>query len=274
MAEDEDNAINRLVVVRTLELVGHSVVVAVNGQEALTALSQTVFDVVLMDVQMPVMDGFEATAVIRAQEIISGRHLPIVAMTAHTMKGDRERCLKAGMDGYVAKPIQEKDLFSVIESSIAGVRPPTAQGSALREEDDVTTSAEVLSVAGLLDNDQEFQRELAETFLEDCSKALSEIREAIASRNGPALMRAAHMLKNLSKVINDKNAIDAALQMEIVGQDVDWEHAEAASGELTREIIRVSAAMIDLTAVRSSPPTIEILPTAPGACPTLLPMVV
>src|SRR5262249_54084731 len=99
-----------------LEKQGHTVVVVDNGQEALAALERQTFDLVLMDVQMPQMDGYEATERIRAKEQTTGWHVPIIAMTAHAMKGDRERCLQAGMEGYVAKPIQAKELFEAIAS--------------------------------------------------------------------------------------------------------------------------------------------------------------
>ncbi len=114
----EDNPINQMLAVRLLEKAGHRVAVANNGEEALAAIAREPFDLVLMDVQMPVMDGFEATALIRQQEKGTGRHLPIVAMTAHAMKGDRERCLEAGMDGYVAKPVQREELFDSIAAAV------------------------------------------------------------------------------------------------------------------------------------------------------------
>jgi CheY-like chemotaxis protein/anti-sigma regulatory factor (Ser/Thr protein kinase) len=106
----EDNAVNQKLAVRMLEKRGHEVEVVSTGKEALAALTRHTFDLVLMDVQMPELDGFETTAVIRARERASGRHLPIIAMTAHAMKGDEERCLAAGMDGYVAKPMKADDL--------------------------------------------------------------------------------------------------------------------------------------------------------------------
>ena len=118
----EDNSVNQLVAARLLEKRGHTVVIAGNGREALAALDEPGsggFDLVLMDVQMPEMDGFEATGIIRAREKSSGTHLPIIAMTAHTMKGDEERCLAAGMDGYVSKPIQVEQLFA----AIGGITP-------------------------------------------------------------------------------------------------------------------------------------------------------
>ncbi len=114
----EDNAVNQLLARRTLEKAGHSVAIAKNGEEAVAAVNRETFDVVLMDVQMPVMDGFQATARIREQEIGSGRHQQIVAMTANALKGDRELCLAAGMDGYVSKPIRNSELFSAIAAAV------------------------------------------------------------------------------------------------------------------------------------------------------------
>jgi two-component system, sensor histidine kinase and response regulator len=114
----EDNAVNQRLVVRTLEKHGHTVVVASSGKEALAALDWQTFDLVLMDVQMPEMDGFEATLAVRARERTTGRHVPIVAMTAHAMQGDRERCLEVGMDGYIAKPIQAKELLQAIATHV------------------------------------------------------------------------------------------------------------------------------------------------------------
>jgi two-component system, sensor histidine kinase and response regulator len=118
----EDNAVNQLVAARLLGKRGHTVVIAGNGKEALAALDEpgsAGFDVILMDVQMPEMDGFEASRVIRAREQSSGKHLPIIAMTAHAMKGDRERCLAAGMDRYVSKPVHIEELFAAIDAVLS-----------------------------------------------------------------------------------------------------------------------------------------------------------
>ncbi|MGH9345486.1 MAG: response regulator [Terriglobia bacterium] len=112
----EDNAVNQKLALKLLEKQGHTVVVANNGREALAALDKEKFDLVLMDIQMPVMGGFEATAAVRECEKGAGRRIPIIAMTAHAMKGDREKCLEAGMDGYVSKPVKVKDLLEAIES--------------------------------------------------------------------------------------------------------------------------------------------------------------
>jgi two-component system sensor histidine kinase/response regulator len=115
----EDNPINQKIAARLLEKHGHSVVIAENGRVALERLEGSQFDVVLMDLQMPEMDGFTATAAIRRQEAGTGRHLPIVAVTANAMVGDRERCLAAGMDGYVAKPVQSHVLIREMTEVLA-----------------------------------------------------------------------------------------------------------------------------------------------------------
>jgi len=112
----EDNLVNQKLASRLLENQGHLVVVAPDGAQALETLAKQSFDLVLMDAQMPVMDGFEATAAIRRLEEATGAHIPIIAMTAHAMVGDRQRCLQAGMDGYIAKPVHAHELFETIET--------------------------------------------------------------------------------------------------------------------------------------------------------------
>ena len=129
----EDNLVNQIVAVRLIEKRGHSVVVAANGREALAAIERYDFDLVLMDAQMPEMDGFEATAVIREREKLTGGHLPIIALTAHAMAGDRERCLAAGMDHYLTKPIQPVQLFDAIEE-MTSTAPPCATAEAAPPE--------------------------------------------------------------------------------------------------------------------------------------------
>jgi CheY-like chemotaxis protein len=128
----EDNVVNQRLVARLLEKHGHTVVVAGDGLAALAALEREHFDVVLMDVQMPEMDGFEATAAIRKQEQEkeTAAHIPIIAMTAHAMKGDEERCLQAGMDGYISKPIQREALFAMINRLAA--EPPAGSVASVR----------------------------------------------------------------------------------------------------------------------------------------------
>ena len=126
----EDNAVNQTLAVRLLEKRGYSVVVANNGAEAINAFQNNQFDVVLMDIQMPVMDGFEATAAIRAKEKLAGGHVAIIAMTAHALKGDQERCISSGMDAYVSKPIRTSELFSTIKSMLSNKDSPPANDAA------------------------------------------------------------------------------------------------------------------------------------------------
>jgi len=126
----EDNAVNQQVARRLIEKRGHTALVVGNGLEALQAMEKQEFDLVLMDVQMPVMDGFEATVRIRQAEKTTGQRQRIVAMTAHAMKGDRERCLECGMDGYLAKPIRSSELDALLESLGSG-------GGASGDEDGV-----------------------------------------------------------------------------------------------------------------------------------------
>jgi signal transduction histidine kinase/DNA-binding response OmpR family regulator len=121
----EDNAVNQRLAQRLLEKQGHTVRVASNGQEALVAFAAEAFDLILMDVQMPEIDGFEATAAIRARERVTGTHIPIIALTANAMKGDEERCLRAGMDGYVSKPLQPAKLYEAIERLVPALSDPT-----------------------------------------------------------------------------------------------------------------------------------------------------
>jgi CheY-like chemotaxis protein len=112
----EDNPVNLLVARRLLEKRGHSVAVASNGREALDLTEQRIFDVVLMDLEMPEMSGLEATAAIRRREQGTGKHIPIIAMTAHAMIGDRAKCLAVGMDGYVSKPVHADELYAALEN--------------------------------------------------------------------------------------------------------------------------------------------------------------
>jgi two-component system, sensor histidine kinase and response regulator len=111
----EDNLVNQRLIARLLEKRGYRVAIAANGREALSALEKETYDLVLMDVQMPVMDGMEATTMIREKEKLSGAHQAVIALTAHAMKGDQERCLAAGMDAYLTKPIRSHELDELLE---------------------------------------------------------------------------------------------------------------------------------------------------------------
>jgi len=133
----EDNSVNQRLAARLLEKKGYCVATASNGREAIEAAEKTAFDLILMDVQMPEMDGLAATAAIRERERLTGAHVPILASTAHAMGGDRERCLQSGMDGYVSKPFKAEALYAAVEEVVHRVSamPPSKTGEYLRPTD-------------------------------------------------------------------------------------------------------------------------------------------
>ena len=232
----EDNPVNQMVALRLLEKQGHRVVVAGNGREALLALSKAApdgFDMILMDVQMPEMDGFEATAAIRAQERESGRHIPIVAMTAHAMKGDRERCLEAGMDHYISKPIRAGDLLELVEQCV-GV-PCSKEGGAQSgaAPSDFPDRKKILE---LFDGDEKLYCEVVDTFREDGPRQLDSIRKAVADNDAGAVERASHLLKGSVGSFGAPGAFYAAQQLENLGRASDLSKAGEALDRLQDKI--------------------------------------
>jgi PAS domain S-box-containing protein len=220
----EDNVVNQRVAAGLLERAGHHAVVVGNGRQALAALEKGLYDVVLMDVQMPEMDGFETTASIREAERATGAHLPIVAVTAHAMKGDAERCLAAGMDAYLSKPLQRGELLAAISSLTRG-----AAGGALDEK------RLLERVAG----DRPALRELARLFLADAPKRVAAIRRAIARNDAPGLRAAAHALKGAVSNFAAKDATSAAFELQKLGEAGDLAGTPAALERLQRELARV-----------------------------------
>jgi PAS domain S-box-containing protein len=201
----EDNVINQKLASRILENQGHSVTMAHNGREVLASLAAQRFDVVLMDVQMPEMDGFETTTEIRKREIASGGHTPIVAMTAHAMMGDRERCLNAGMDEYICKPIRPAELFAAIEK----VTFSESRNSAWEER--VVRWADVLERTG---GDRGFLTELVSLFLDQQVQLLREIESAVDAGDGNKVEHAAHALRGAIGNFSNQGAYKAALSLE------------------------------------------------------------
>jgi CheY-like chemotaxis protein len=220
----EDNAVNQRLAVSLLEKRGHEVVVVSNGHDAIGALGHGRFDAVLMDVQMPEMDGFEATAKIRASEAASGGHTPIVAMTAHALKGDRERCLAAGMNAYIAKPLRSDELFEILERLAC-----STDASELADTEPAAQSVawDMAAVLERMDGDMDLLKMLAALFLTECPQRMDEIRKAITERDASKLMRAAHALKGSVGNFGAQAAVLAAQRLELDANEHDWEHAEA-----------------------------------------------
>jgi signal transduction histidine kinase/CheY-like chemotaxis protein/HPt (histidine-containing phosphotransfer) domain-containing protein len=249
----EDNVVNQVLATRLLEKRGHTVVVATNGREALDILGKadfTGFDAVLMDVQMPEMDGFEATAAIRETEKTSGKHLLIIALTAHAMKGDKERCLAAGMDGYVAKPIKIEDLVEAIENlgRIPEAAPvePTAKP---REQEPLDTASALARVEG----DVGLLAELVALFLQGLPEMLTNLRDAITAGDARAIERAAHKLKGSVGNFAAQPAFEAAMKLEILGRNGSLSEVEPAFCDLEKEIARLKPAMANLCDIEVHP---------------------
>jgi len=245
----EDNPVNQLHVCCLLEKSGHTVTVVDNGRKAVETLDKETFDVVLMDVQMPQMDGLEATTLIRGKEAGAGRHVPIIAMTAYAMKGDRERCLSAGMDSYVSKPIQPSALADAIDGVLAGAggtppapgvgeSPPPAAAPQKK-----TDLGKALRCVG---GDPQALVRIAEVFLDNAPNLMSDIAQAIAEDDAQKLQHGAHTLKGSVALFGDANVIELAQKLETAGRQKALADAQATFEALTREMARLTAALESL----------------------------
>ncbi|MGD9022846.1 MAG: response regulator, partial [Deltaproteobacteria bacterium] len=192
-----DNIVNQKVVTAILKKRGHAVTLASTGHEALSTLERERFDVVLMDVQMPEMDGFEATGLIREKEKVDGEHVPIIAMTAHAMQGDREKCLAAGMDDYISKPIRPEDLLSVIDKTLNALTKNKDSGRGDSKEVEVPAEDvfDVSEAMKAVSGDKGLFEEIAALFAQSAADNMGKIRQGIAARNAIAVEEAAHSLK-------------------------------------------------------------------------------
>ena len=264
----EDSLVNQKLAVGLLRRQGHTVVVANHGREAVEALQTESVDLVLMDIQMPEMDGFEATSIIRAREKVTGKHVPIIAMTAHAMKGDRQRCLKAGMDDYVAKPIRAKELFETIGAVLGVYRgsredPPEPESPAPElpapelpapespapespapvspDESGVDWSEALRSVGG----DRDLLGEIVKDVLKELPGLMAAVRQAVAKRNAHELRAAAHKLKGTIRYFGDTNAFVYARQLEEMGGQGDLEQAEEMLAALEEEMGRLVAILAE-----------------------------
>jgi CheY-like chemotaxis protein len=235
----EDSPVNQQVAVGLLQLRGHAVVVAGNGKEALAALERDRFDVVLMDVQMPEMDGCEATAAIRRKERATGAHVPVLAMTAHALKGDRERCLAAGMDGYLTKPVRAESLYQALE----GLTP---EGSPAAEADGGTPAGAALDWAAALERlagYEELLRQLAHLFVKEAGTWMPELRQAITQQDAAKVRRLAHTIKGSAATFAAEATVKAALRLEVMGRNGNLSGAEEAYAALERQLGRLLPAL-------------------------------
>jgi CheY-like chemotaxis protein len=264
----EDNAINRRVALGLLRSRGHQAVVAENGREAVDTLAEQEFDVVLMDMQMPILDGYEATTEIRRREHQTGGHIPIVAMTAEALKGDRERCLAVGMDDYVSKPITPAEMYRAIERFPALCLPAEATIHDSKASDEPCAAEQPVSTdappsrdvnpqaAGgelpaadwnvakaLLGDSPAVLSEFSELVKAQAPTLIAELHRAIETRDSRLLRRSAHTLKGSVKYFGAEPLAQAALALETLGRTESFDNAAGLLATLEQELARVLAAL-------------------------------
>lgn len=239
----EDSLVNQKLATRILEKQGHAVVVAGTGREGLEILKREPFDLVLMDVQMPDMDGLEATAAVRQNERQTGGHVPIIAMTAFAMKGDRERCLEAGMDGYLSKPIQGDELLQTLRQFAPSTAGRAGEDPAEEKEPVLDHAAMLAGVGG----DIQLLDDLVEIFLETCPGQMAALRDAVDKKDAAKVARAAHALKGSVGCFQASAALEAATRLELQGRSGDLVQAPHAFAALQEEIERLKSGLVNIT---------------------------
>ncbi len=233
----EDNPMNQKLAVTLLKRAGFLVDAVEDGKMAIEALKRTAYDLILMDVQMPEMNGFDATKVIRESEG-DRKHTPIVAMTAHAMKGDRERCLQAGMNGYVSKPIEPQELFDAIEKwtrSSVGEKAITEQEKSEKNDLVKDVPLDLETALPRFDGDKEFFSEVLQEFLDYAPKQLKILDEAVKKSDAKLVEREAHSIKGAAGNLSAKRLANLALKLELLGRTGDLAVAQEIIGNLRTE---------------------------------------
>jgi CheY-like chemotaxis protein len=240
----EDNLISQQLLRDLLEKTGHTVTVAANGEDALAALERDSFDVMLLDVQMPGMSGLEVSAHIRAKERTVGGHLPIIALTAHAMHGDRERCIEAGMDDYVPKPIQMHELWSAIKHVLKSeaVRRVIQESGIRNQESAISnqqTGAKKPAQMSLTPDSrsrtpdsQPLLAKMARIFLDVCPEWQATLHRAVAAGDARMVEVTAHTVRGSAAHFAAEAACDAALRLELMARKHDLADAPRALGDL------------------------------------------
>jgi signal transduction histidine kinase/HPt (histidine-containing phosphotransfer) domain-containing protein len=243
----EDNPVNRRLAQHVLEKEGHHVVAVDNGAAALGAIESWHFDLVLMDVQMPRMDGVETTVAIRNREKVTGERIPVIALTAHAMARDRERCMEAGMDGYLVKPIQP----TILLEAVARVRPASAEQPASAE-----TNKVILDRGALLeriDGDPQLLDEITGLFLQNCGKLMVSVREAMAGMHASQFAHDVHTLRGMLGNLSAIAAQETAGRLEALSLQDQREEAEATFALLEQEVQALKVQLGSMTAETIAP---------------------
>jgi len=238
----EDNLVNQMLVVTLLMKAGHEVALVSNGAEAVATWNRQPFDIVLMDMQMPEMDGFEAVACIRSEERGSGGHIPIVAMTAHALVGDQERCLAAGMDGYISKPLDSARLLAAMDAAVGRIAgdivacaPEHPNPPLLAEQKPGEVIDEAL-LEKLIGGDMPLLRELVGIYNESSPELLRNVDHAIANQDGKKLRDAAHALKGAVSNFAATPAVQACAELERMGSSGDLTRVADGRNDLGRQL--------------------------------------
>jgi CheY-like chemotaxis protein len=239
----EDNIVNQRLAEHLLQGRDHQVTIANHGREALELLGKQAFDLALVDVQMPEMDGLQLTAAIREKEKNTGAHMPIIAITAYAMKGDRERCLEAGMDDYIAKPINSNQLFEMIDR----VRRAELKASASVESPVRQDILDEPTLRARFDGEPELLRDVVSLFLEDCPNLVDGVRRAVERGDAQALERAAHKLKGSVANFAARAAYDAAFRLEVMGREGHLEKAAEALERLESALAELRPVLLSLS---------------------------
>ena len=242
----EDNPTNQKLVSALLDQHGHHVTIVSNGRLAVERAAQESFDIILMDVQMPEMGGLEATAAIREAERDTGRHVPIVALTARAMAGDREQCLAAGMDAYVSKPLRADELFATIEA-MAGTPPPAVPSPPAPSSGQTSSGAVDLSglLAGFAGR-ADLVKEVIDVFLADAPAMLTRLNEAARTSNAADLAAAAHALKGSAGLFSLGEAYDRARTLELRARGGDITAVDRDCEEIERSVSRLMTELKEL----------------------------
>jgi two-component system sensor histidine kinase/response regulator len=252
----EDSLVNQRLAVGLLERHSHRVTIANNGRQAFELASGDNFDVILMDLQMPEVDGLEATRLIRERERQTGQHVPIIAMTAHALKGDRERCLAAGMDEYVAKPVRERQLLTALRAVLGEEVPPVPDEvpEALTASDPhVIDWEEALRICA---GDRDLLRDVAEAFLEEHPRRIVELRRSIDTADWELLHRSAHTIKGSMRYFGAHAAFDRAFGLEQLAANQSLEGAEEIFGLLQQELAKLVPHLINYVQGRGGPASV------------------
>lgn len=245
----EDNLFNQKVSVMKLERWGHQVHLVNSGREALAALQDHSFDLMFTDVEMPDMDGYELTRAVRRREVSPLDRLPIIAMTAHAMKGTRERCLAAGMDDFVSKPVRDDDLLAAIGRVVPGRMESAQETSFTRREDTAESIAladssfDERAVLGRVGGNRQVLQQLIGVFYQDCNNLMSSLNQAIRSGDATAVRSASHTIKGMVAFFGASEAIEAALKLEKAGLREELADSPLLFNCLARELSKLEAAL-------------------------------